>query len=52
MPSITSISPAVGPITGGTGVTVTGTGFVSGTTVKLGGTSATSVVVVSATTIT
>ncbi|MCI0341791.1 MAG: IPT/TIG domain-containing protein [Planctomycetales bacterium] len=49
---ISSISPASGPNTGGTLVTITGTGFVSGTTVAIAGTAATSVTVVSATTVT
>jgi hypothetical protein len=51
-PTVTGISPASGPIAGGTAVTITGTGFLSGATVKLGGTSATNVTVVSATSIT
>ena len=51
-PTVTSITPNTGVTTGGTAVTVTGTGFLSGATVKLGGTSATSVVVVNGTTIT
>ena len=44
--SITSISPNSGPITGGTSVTITGTGFVAGQApfvVKFGGDAATSV---------
>src|SRR5262249_59535522 len=40
-PTVTSISPASGPTTGGTPITISGTGFVSGATVKLGGTAAT-----------
>ena len=32
IPTVTSLSPALGPVTGGTTVTVSGTGFVSGTT--------------------
>jgi glucose/arabinose dehydrogenase len=51
-PTVTSISPTSGPAAGGTPVTITGTNFVSGATVTLGGTAATSVVVVSSTTIT
>ena len=51
-PRVDSVSPAQGPTTGGTAVTITGAYFQSGATVKLGGTSATGVTVVSATTIT
>jgi glucose/arabinose dehydrogenase len=51
-PTVTAISPNTGPTNGGTTVNVTGTGFLSGATVKLGGTSATSVAVVSGTSIT
>jgi uncharacterized cupredoxin-like copper-binding protein len=51
-PIISGINPASGPPTGGQTVTISGTGFVNGDTVTLGGTSATSVNVVSATTIT
>jgi glucose/arabinose dehydrogenase len=51
-PTVTSISPTTGPATGGTPVTIGGTGFLSGATVTLGGTAATSVVVVNSTTIT
>src|SRR5216684_963955 len=50
-PTVTSVSPSSGPVGGGTGVTITGTNFVSGATVTLGG-AATNVVVVSATQIT
>ena len=50
-PTVASISPNSGPLTGGTSVTITGTAFVSGATVKVGGTSATSVTFVSATSI-
>src|SRR5579862_3345255 len=50
-PSVTSISPASGPATGGTSVTITGTGFLSGATVSIGGTAATGVTVVSGTSI-
>ena len=32
IPSVTSLSPSSGPVTGGTAVTITGTGFVSGST--------------------
>ncbi len=51
-PTVTSISPAAGPLTGNTLVTLTGTGFIPGATVTFGGVAATSVTVVSATTIT
>jgi glucose/arabinose dehydrogenase len=51
-PMVTAITPNSGVSTGGTAVTLTGTGFLSGATVKLGGTSATSVAVVNGTTIT
>jgi len=50
--TITSITPAVGPWLGGTHVTIAGSGFQSGATVTIGGAAATSVVVVSATSIT
>ena len=51
-PTVTNISPTSGPTTGGTAVTITGTGFQSGASVTLGGAAATNVVVVSATQIT
>ena len=51
-PTLTSVSPTSGPTAGGTTITLTGTGFVSGATVRVGGTSATSVTVVSGTQIT
>jgi hypothetical protein len=51
-PTVTSISPNTGTTNGGTGVTITGTGFQSGATVSLGGSAATSVNVVSSTSIT
>jgi hypothetical protein len=49
--TVTGITPAVGPISGGTAVTITGTGFVSGATVNIGSTPATSVVVANAATV-
>ena len=52
VPTVTSIAPTSGPDTGGTAVTLTGTNFGSGATVALGGVAATSVVVVSPSTIT
>lgn len=51
-PTVTSIAPTSGPITGGTAVTITGTNFVAGATVSVGGAAATGVTVVSATSIT
>jgi len=48
-PTVTGLSPASGPSTGGTEVTLTGTNFVSGATVSFGGTAASNVVVESAT---
>jgi IPT/TIG domain len=50
-PTVSGISPATGSQTGGTVVTITGTGFLAGATVKFGGTSATGVTVESATSI-
>ena len=40
-PVFSSISPATGPIAGGTSVTITGTGFIDVTSVTFGGTAAT-----------
>jgi hypothetical protein len=52
-PSVTGVTPAVGPVAGGTIITVTGTAFVVGqTTVMVGGLAATDVTVVDAGTIT
>jgi len=51
-PTIGTINPNNGPTTGGTGVTITGTGFTPGATVVIGGTPATGVTVVNPTTIT
>ena len=51
-PTITSITPSTGTANGGTAVTITGTGFLAGATVKLGGTAATGVSVVNSTSIT
>ena len=50
-PTITNISPATGPTSGGTLVTITGSGFQSGATVTFGARDATNVVVVDATSI-
>lgn len=51
-PTISSILPVSGGTSGGTVVTISGTGFSSGATVKFGGTLATSVSIASATSIT
>ncbi len=51
-PTVTSVSPAGGPIIGGTAVTITGTGFTGATSVTFGGTAAVSFNVVNSTTIT
>jgi hypothetical protein len=51
-PTITSISPTSGPSSGGTTVTITGTGFTGATAVTFGNSSATNYTVVNATTIT
>jgi hypothetical protein len=48
-PTISSVSPASGPTTGGSVLTVIGTGFVNGATVRVGSTAAASVTFVSAT---
>ena len=48
-PTLTSVSPTAGTTAGGTTITITGTNFVSGATVRVGGTSATGVTFVSAT---
>ena len=52
MPSVTGISPSSGPASGGTVVTVNGSGFTSASTVKFGTTAATGVTFVSASQIT
>lgn len=51
-PTVTSINPTTGVTTGGTTVTITGTGFLAGATVSFGGTAATGVALVNSTTIT
>ena len=51
-PTVTGIGPSSGTANGGIGVMITGTSFVSGATVKFGGTTATNVTVTSSTTIT
>lgn len=52
VPTVTAVTPAGGPVAGGTAVTITGTGFTPGTTVTVGGAAAANVRVVSATQIT
>ena len=51
-PTLTSIAPVGGTTAGGTTITLTGTGFLAGASVTLGGTPATSVVVVNGSSIT
>lgn len=51
VPSVTAVSPPSGPVTGGTLVTVSGTGFVEGAMVRLGTAGLENVTVVNATTI-
>jgi len=51
-PTVTNVAPGSGPEVGGTAITVTGTGFVSGAGCTVNGVACTSVVVVNATTIT
>jgi IPT/TIG domain len=51
-PIISDLSPASGSTTGGTSVTISGTGFATGATVTFGGTAATNVNVLGSTTIT
>lgn len=48
-PSVSSISPNIGPVTGGTNVTILGSGFQSGATITFGGIAATSATMVSST---
>jgi hypothetical protein len=50
-PTVIAVTPNNGPIGGGTGVTITGTGFQAGATVSFGGTAAPGAVVVNSTTI-
>jgi hypothetical protein len=52
LPTVTGISPTSGPTAGGQSVTITGSGFVNGATVSVGGQAATGVGVDSATQIT
>lgn len=51
-PTVTSVSPNSGPTSGGTKVTIKGTEFVTGTTVKFASTAATEVVIGSSTSLT
>jgi hypothetical protein len=51
-PTLTAVSPTSGPIAGGTTVTLTGTGFLSGATVLFGSTASGSVTFLSATSLT
>jgi PKD repeat protein len=51
-PTVSSVSPNSGPPSGGTSVTITGAGFVTGATVKFGNVSATNVNVANGTSIT
>ncbi|MFM7053088.1 MAG: IPT/TIG domain-containing protein, partial [Planctomycetota bacterium] len=51
-PTISSVSPNVGPTAGGTAITITGTNLTGTSSVTVGGNPATSVSVVSATTVT
>ncbi len=51
-PTLGSVSPGSGPLTGGTAITLTGTSFFAGATVAVGGAAATSSTVVSSTTAT
>ena len=52
VPNISSLGPKTGPTAGGTSVTVTGTGFVTGAKATFGGAPATAVVVTSPTAVT
>jgi hypothetical protein len=51
-PAVTAVSPSAGPTGGGRSVVITGSGFVPGASVTVGGVAATSVVVGSASSIT
>ena len=51
-PTVTDVAPSFGPAAGGTSVTVTGTGFVTGTTVSFNGVPASNLTLLSATQLT
>ena len=51
-PTITTINPDNGPVSGGTPITITGTGFVQGPEILIGGVTVTAITVVSVTQIT
>lgn len=51
-PQITAVTPAAGPATGGTALSITGKNFAAGSTVRVGGRTATNITVVSPTQIT
>jgi glucose/arabinose dehydrogenase len=51
-PTVSVVNPGSGPTSGGTAVTISGTGFVSGATVKFGAVAATNVQVVNSTSLT
>lgn len=51
-PTISSVAPPNGPVTGGTSITITGTNFAGTNSVTVGGTAVTGFTVMSATTIT
>jgi len=51
-PTVTAVNPGTGPASGGTTVTITGTGFTGATAVDFGGSAATNVTVNSATQVT
>ena len=51
-PTVASITPATSPTTGGGSLTVTGSGFIAGASVSIGGALCTSAVVVNSTTMT
>ena len=51
-PTLLSIAPVSGTTAGGTSITLTGTGFIPGTTVTIGGVAATNITVINTNTIT
>ncbi|MHC4779451.1 MAG: IPT/TIG domain-containing protein, partial [Planctomycetota bacterium] len=52
IPTVSTVNPTTGPSAGGTSVTITGTNFLAGAVVQIGGSYARNVVIVNATTIT